>query len=67
MEAHALGFHPVVYNYGTVGSCNKDLQGLGRVTRVIQRDMNAEPQAPVSYTHLRAHRDVEESRMPSSA
>ena len=22
---------------------------------------------PVSYTHLRAHRDVEESRMPSSA
>ena len=23
--------------------------------------------APVSYTHLRAHEDVEESRMPSSA
>ena len=54
MDAHALGFHPVVYNYGTVGSCNKDLQGLGRVTRVIQRDMNAEPQAPRGVTPFEA-------------
>ena len=49
-EAHSLGFHPEVYNYGTVGSCNKGLSGMHRVTRFIQRDMNAEPQAPRGTT-----------------
>jgi len=40
-EAHSLGFHPEVYNYGTVGSCNSNLQGLHRITKFVQRDMNA--------------------------
>lgn len=45
-EAHSLGWHPQVINYGTAGSCKQDLSGLHRVTRFIQRDMDAEPQAP---------------------
>ena len=28
MEANSLGFHPVVLNYGTAGSCKQDLAGL---------------------------------------
>jgi adenosylhomocysteine nucleosidase len=31
-EAHSLGFHPEVYNYGTVGSCHQALNGMHRVT-----------------------------------
>ena len=42
-DAHSLGFHPEVYNYGTVGSCRTDLKGIHKVTRFVQRDMNAEP------------------------
>lgn len=43
MEANSLGYHPHVINYGTAGSCNPSLEGLHRVTRFVQRDMNAEP------------------------
>ena len=53
-EAHSLGFHPEVYNYGTVGSCRKDLTGMHRVTKFVQRDMNAEPQAPRGVTPFEA-------------
>lgn len=53
-EAHELGFHPQMYNYGTVGSCRPDLTGMHRVTRFIQRDMNAEPQAPRGVTPFEA-------------
>jgi len=53
-EAHSLGFHPEVYNYGTVGSCNNDLQGMHRITKFVQRDMNAEPQAPRGVTPFEA-------------
>jgi len=53
-EAHSLGFHPEVYNYGTVGSCNSNLQGLHRITKFVQRDMNAEPQAPRGVTPFEA-------------
>lgn len=53
-EAHSLGFHPEVYNYGTVGSCNPDLTGMHRITRFVQRDMNAEPQAPRGVTPFEA-------------
>ena len=42
-EAHSLGFHPEVYNYGTVGSCQTELNGIHRITKFVQRDMNAEP------------------------
>jgi len=54
MEAHDLGFHPRVVNYGTAGSCREDLSGLHRVTRFIQRDMNAEPSAPRGVTPFEA-------------
>lgn len=54
MEANSLGFHPRVVNYGTAGSCNKQLTGLHRVTRFVQRDMNAEPQAPRGVTPFEA-------------
>ena len=53
-EAHSLGFHPEVYNYGTVGSCSKDLNGLHRITKFVQRDMNAEPAAPRGVTPFEA-------------
>lgn len=53
-EAHSLGFHPTVVNYGTVGSCKKDLKGLHKVTRFVQRDMDAEPQAPRGVTPFEA-------------
>jgi len=53
-EAHSLGFHPEVYNYGTVGSCHKNLVGMHRVTKFVQRDMNAEPQAPRGVTPFEA-------------
>ena len=50
-ESHSYGeYYPEIYNYGTVGSCNKELSGMHRVTRFIQRDMNAEPQAPRGTT-----------------
>jgi adenosylhomocysteine nucleosidase len=54
MEAHSLGFHPRVVNYGTVGSCKPDLKGLYKVTRFVQRDMDAEPQAPRGVTPFEA-------------
>ena len=54
MEANSLGFHPRVVNYGTAGSCKSDLSGLHRVTRFVQRDMNAEPQAPRGVTPFEA-------------
>lgn len=53
-EAHSLGFHPEVFNYGTVGSCRPELQGMHRVTKFVQRDMNAEPQAPRGTTPFEA-------------
>jgi adenosylhomocysteine nucleosidase len=53
-EAHSLGFHPEVYNYGTVGSCQKELVGMHRITKFVQRDMNAEPQAPRGVTPFEA-------------
>jgi adenosylhomocysteine nucleosidase len=53
-EAHSLGFHPEVYNYGTVGSCRPELVGLHRITKFIQRDMNAEPAAPRGVTPFEA-------------
>lgn len=49
-EANQLGFQPEVYNFGTAGSCKKELGGLHRITKFIQRDMNAEPQVPRGYT-----------------
>ena len=53
-EAHSLGFHPEVYNYGTVGSCQAELNGIHRITKFVQRDMNAEPQAPRGVTPFEA-------------
>lgn len=53
-EAHSLGFHPEVINYGTVGSCKSDLEGMHKVTRFVQRDMNTEPQAPRGVTPFEA-------------
>jgi adenosylhomocysteine nucleosidase len=53
-EAHNLGFHPSVINYGTAGSCNPLLEGLKRVTRFVQRDMNAEPLVMRSVTPFEA-------------
>ena len=53
-EAHSLGFHPEVYNYGTVGSCQAELKGIHRITKFVQRDMNAEPQAPRGVTPFEA-------------
>ena len=53
-EAHSLGFHPAVYNYGTVGSCLPELTGMHRITKFVQRDMNAEPQAPRGVTPFEA-------------
>jgi adenosylhomocysteine nucleosidase len=50
IEANQLGFQPEVYNFGTAGSCKKELSGLHRVTKFIQRDMNAEPLLPRGYT-----------------
>ena len=50
IEANQLGFQPEVYNFGTAGSCKKELSGLHRVTKFIQRDMNAEPLMPRGYT-----------------
>jgi len=53
-EAHNLGFHPKVINYGTAGSCTPLLSGLQRVTRFVQRDMNAEPLVMRSVTPFEA-------------
>lgn len=53
-EAHSLGFHPEVVNFGTVGSCRTDLKGMHRITRFVQHDMNAEPQAPRGVTPFEA-------------
>jgi adenosylhomocysteine nucleosidase len=53
-EAHNLGFHPKVINYGTAGSCTPSLSGLQRVTRFVQRDMNAEPLVMRSVTPFEA-------------
>jgi adenosylhomocysteine nucleosidase len=50
LEAQRLGFQPEVYNYGTAGSCKQDIKGLHQISKVIQRDMNAEPQAPRGHT-----------------
>lgn len=53
-EAQSLGFHPEVYNYGTVGSCRHELDGMHLITKFVQRDMNAEPQAPRGVTPFEA-------------
>jgi adenosylhomocysteine nucleosidase len=53
-EAHNLGFHPAVINYGTAGSCTPLNSGLHRVTRFVQRDMNAEPLVMRSVTPFEA-------------
>lgn len=53
-EAHNLGFHPKVINYGTSGSCSPLHSGLNRVTRFVQRDMNAEPLVMRSVTPFEA-------------
>jgi adenosylhomocysteine nucleosidase len=53
-EAHSLGWHPEVYNYGTVGAVDKHLQGMQRITKFVQRDMNAEPQSPRGVTPFEA-------------
>jgi adenosylhomocysteine nucleosidase len=53
-EAHNLGFHPQVINYGTAGSCNPNLKGFHRVTRFVQRDMNSEPLVPRGVTPFEA-------------
>jgi adenosylhomocysteine nucleosidase len=53
-EAHNLGFHPKITNYGTAGSCSPIINGLNRVTRFVQRDMNAEPLVMRSVTPFEA-------------
>ena len=40
---------------------------IGRAQALQARAAGRDPHTAVSYTHLRAHGDVEESRMPSSA
>ena len=40
----------LVINYGTAGKIRESLRGLVEVAHVIQRDMNAEPQAPRGTT-----------------
>lgn len=39
-----------IVNFGTVGAINKKLLGLLNPTKIVQRDMNAEPQAPRGNT-----------------
>jgi adenosylhomocysteine nucleosidase len=43
-----------IINFGTAGKIASHLHGLVRVSRVIQRDMNAEPLAPRGITPLMA-------------
>jgi adenosylhomocysteine nucleosidase len=52
LEAHSEGFNPTIINYGTAGLVSKkDLVGsLAEVDVILQRDMNAEPQAPRGVT-----------------
>lgn len=42
----------IIINFGTAGRVSPRLQGLQRVARVVQRDMNAEPLAPRGVTPL---------------
>lgn len=41
-----------IINFGTAGRVASHLQGLQRIARVMQRDMNAEPLAPRGVTPL---------------
>jgi hypothetical protein len=42
----------LIINFGTVGKINPDLSDLITIKRVVQRDMNAEPLAPVVLRHF---------------
>lgn len=63
IQEHQASF---ILNFGTVGKINSDLSGLVEVSKVIQRDMMAEPLAPrgqvpfcsKAYEHFSGRGDV---------